>query len=430
MDINDDKISGRILNLTLEVIYLLTGEDYSFTKKTLDEHESCGHNSGRWNRTQSPVMVPPSYMLTQEKNNEQKILQLTNRIVHLLTGEVWDYLEGHKGLHKDVQELDQALASQDEYSRRNTPESCPSPLYSKDCPEEDQDSSQDCQDENLIDIKVEVLEEEEETYGTDGTDSGPGDRKNSRAIVEEAPNVSTICDRPDVPVIEETLLTCGADILCDRSFPATTNIDTQCTSHTCSGLFPCFDCFTKKSKSLIPQETIDMGKNPFVCAACGKCFTKKSSLVRHHIIHTGEKPFPCSECGKSFKTRSDLVKHQKTHTGERPFSCTECGKCFTGKSNLFYHQLIHTGEKPFPCSECGKCFTRKQQLLVHQRTHTGEKPFCCLECGKRFSSKCDLGFHEKTHTGERPFSCSKCGKSFIRKFRLVYHQKFCTHEEA
>ncbi|XP_075144236.1 uncharacterized protein LOC142219183 [Leptodactylus fuscus] len=439
MDIKNDKISGRILSLTLDVIYLLTGEGYIFTKKTLGKHETCGIGSGRWSRSQSPIMEPQP--VTQEKDNEQKILQLTNKIVHLLTGEVWEYLEGHKNLCKNITAHEQP--SEDGSSRRNIPVRCPSPIYFKDCPKEDQDTPQDCQEEDMIDIKVEVLEEEEEAHErsyeqcAEETPSAidPGDEKPSMDG-EDGPIASTISDvnEKDNTVVKEIQVLCGADIPCDssmyrRSAPNTTSISAQCTAHTCPPLFPCFDCFTKNS-SLTPQETLDISKAPFSCSACGKCFAKKSNLNRHQIIHTSEKPFPCPECGKSFKTKSDVVKHKKTHTGERPYPCTECGKCFSGKSNLFHHQLIHTGEKPFPCSECGKCFTRKQQLHVHQRTHTGEKPFPCLECGRCFSNKCDLVFHEKTHTGERPFSCSKCGKSFIRKFRLVHHQKSCGHKEA
>ncbi|XP_069609018.1 oocyte zinc finger protein XlCOF8.4-like [Ranitomeya imitator] len=441
MDINNDKIAGRILNLTLEVIYLLTGEGYIFTKKTFEEPEISGNSSGRWSRTQNYIAVSP-HVMTQENDNEQKILQLTNKIVHLLTGEVWEYLEGHRNLYMDIIVNDPSLTSQDGPNRRYTPEKCPIPLYSKDLPKEDQETSQDSQGEDLIDIKVEVLEDEEDAFEKneeqckeESPTTTPCDGKNRKIVAGEDPILS-ICDmkEKDIAVVKENQALGGPDVVCDgsalkRSDPDATNIDVHCTSHTCNDLFPCFHCFTKNS-GLIPEETIDVCKTPFSCSACGKCFTKKSNLVRHQIIHTGEKPFPCPECGKRFKTKSDLVKHEKTHTGERPFSCIECGKRFSGKSNLFYHQLIHTGEKPFPCSECGKCFTRKQQLLVHQRTHTGEKPFPCLECGRCFSNKCDLVFHEKTHTGERPFSCSKCGKSFIRKFRLIHHQKTCRHQET
>ncbi|XP_040285006.1 oocyte zinc finger protein XlCOF7.1-like [Bufo bufo] len=74
-------------------------------------------------------------------------------MMELLTGEVpvrcqdvavyfsmeeWEYIEGHKDLSKDaLMEAPRPLTSPDSDSRRrNSPERCPRPLYSQDCPEE------------------------------------------------------------------------------------------------------------------------------------------------------------------------------------------------------------------------------------------------------------------------------------------------------
>ncbi|KAM4689118.1 oocyte zinc finger protein XlCOF8.4-like, partial [Discoglossus pictus] len=79
---------------------------------------------------------------------------------------------------------------------------------------------------------------------------------------------------------------------------------------------------------------------------------------------------------------SYLEAKLKTYTGQNRFECSECGKCLTGATSLKQHMRIHTGDKPFACFECGKSFCQASQLNIHMRTHTGEKTFACSECGK------------------------------------------------
>ncbi|KAM8923983.1 gastrula zinc finger protein XlCGF66.1-like [Pelodytes ibericus] len=122
--------SGRILNLILEIMNLLTGEDYMVVKKNYEEGTRSTNPSVSEGscRTQISSTEPPPHFLIRERNNEQKILELTNKIIQLLTGEVpircedvtvyfsmeeWEYLEGHKDLYKDVtMERRQPLRSQ------------------------------------------------------------------------------------------------------------------------------------------------------------------------------------------------------------------------------------------------------------------------------------------------------------------------------
>ncbi|XP_018413344.1 PREDICTED: gastrula zinc finger protein XlCGF66.1-like [Nanorana parkeri] len=109
-------MTERMLNLTLEIIYLLTGEKYAAVKMTCIEGFFQGMYppmSERWCRSQKAIAVPPPIL---ERNNVEKIQDITNMLIELLTGEVPiscqdvtdclskenDYLEGHKELYKDA----------------------------------------------------------------------------------------------------------------------------------------------------------------------------------------------------------------------------------------------------------------------------------------------------------------------------------------
>ncbi|XP_073536870.1 gastrula zinc finger protein XlCGF66.1-like [Phyllobates terribilis] len=466
MNRDRDKMAERILHLTLEILFRLTGEDYTLVKKTFSERCQDPGSEG-WGRPLSPIMGPPPHLLINEDINDQKILELTYMIIELLTGEIsircqdvtvyfsmeeWEYLEGHKDLYKDVTiEVPQPLASPVVSSKRTTPERCPHPLLPQDCKQENPNVPQDHQGKDLTHINT------TETYVR-------GDERCKEEIPTD--NLPDECTRnseehqifsdfkadhhgltPDT--YEEHVIT--LDILpaisckppsdlfqqvlpSDSSQTVSQNKDNRrdvehLKSHTAEKRFLCAECgkcFTRKDDLHTHQRIHSMMK-PFSCSECGKCFSCKSGLFRHHKIHTGEKPFLCSECGKCFIEKSTLVAHQRIHTGEKPFSCSQCGKCCSQKSDLAKHERIHTGEKPFSCLECGKCFTEKSHLSKHQRIHTGEKPFLCSECGKCFMEKSHLVTHQRIHTGKKQFSCAECGKCLSTKFNLAKHQR--THTE-
>ncbi|XP_075187641.1 uncharacterized protein LOC142258985 [Anomaloglossus baeobatrachus] len=445
MDMDRDKMAERILHLTLEILFRLTGKDYTVVKKTSSECCQAPESQG-WGRPLSPIMGPPPHPPIHEDINDQKILELTYKMIELLTGEVpircqdvtvyfsmeeWEYLEGHKDLYKDVMmEVPQPLTSPVLSSKRTTPERCPRPLLPQDCKQEAPDVPQEVfppalSTDDYIRISDGNLISSE--FNTDD-ESVTHDTYEEHAAVPDIPPVlpwKALSSDLFKQVQNSNLSQNCKQNKSYRRHVEREKAPTRQKPFSCS---ECGKCFIRKS-DLVRHQKIHTGEKPFSCSECGKCFSQKITLVTHQKLHTGEKPFSCSECGKCFNWKSQLLEHQSCHTGEKPFSCSECGKCFNRKSGLVWHQRSLTGEKPFSCSECGKCFIQKSDLVRHQKNHTGEKPFLCSECGKCFIQKSHLVSHQKHHTGEKPFLCSECGKCFIQKSHLVSHQKHHTGEK-
>ncbi|XP_069606114.1 oocyte zinc finger protein XlCOF22-like [Ranitomeya imitator] len=462
-DMDRVKMVERILHLTLEILFRLTGEDYTVVKKTSSERCQDPVSEG-WGRPLSPIMRPPPHPLIHEHINDQKILELIYKMIELLTGEVpircqdvaiyftmeeWEYFEGHNDLYEDViMEVPQPLTSPVLSSKRTTPERCPRPLLPQDCKQEDLNVPRDHQGEDLTHINTTetYLRGDEWCKEEIPTDNSPNDytrrsegqltssifKSDDLEIFQDTIEVNVIT--PDIPSSHHSKDLSSdpmKQVLTSDSLPTTKENQSHKISIKNRTAPKAKKPFSRSEygnsfpleKAFLKQQKIHTARNRFSCSKCGKCFNQKSDLVRHERIHTGEKPFACSNCGKCFNRKAHLDSHQRTHTGEKPFLCSDCGKCFNQKSDLVCHQRTHTGDKPYSCSECGKCFTKKSTLLTHQRAHTGEKPFSCTECGKCFGGKSFLVRHQFSHTGEKPFACSQCGKCFAEKSTLVTHQR-------
>ncbi|XP_073467351.1 gastrula zinc finger protein XlCGF66.1-like [Aquarana catesbeiana] len=480
MEEDRSHMTVRILNLTLEIIYLLTGERFPLVR-------SGDHMA---------ITVPPSDSLKPERHNIQKILEVTKKMMELLTAEVpircqdvtvyfsmeeWEYLEGHKDLYKDIMMDNQPpLTSPDGSSNRNPPERCPHPLYSWDSTQEGHTIPHHHQSENMRDCKVEVKEIKEEDdedglteesvilkeykdlyqdtmvesaiyrnlpercpfplYSQDSTQEGhtiPHHYKSEDLIdikVEIKAEEEEMYVRDDQHSMEEDGIT-GTFIEEDTPTEISTvdGREMRKTSEDCLTLSP--DCkvededITRYSPGENPATSNVHPAPHSVDGPSYSSYPEEPQTVRDGAVLPTEKMFSCTECGKGFSFKFSLNRHKLSHTGAKPYSCPECGKCFVHKSSLNKHQRSHTGEKPYSCPECGKCFSDNSHFYRHQKSHTGEKPYSCSECGKCFSQKSKVYIHQRSHTGEKPYCCPECGKCFAQKSCLSRHQKLHTGEK-
>ncbi|XP_077321550.1 uncharacterized protein LOC143955360 [Lithobates pipiens] len=464
-------MTEKILNLTLEIIYLLTGE-------VIPPVKSGDHMT---------ITVPPLRSLTPRRRNIRKILGVTKKMMELLTGEVpircqdvtvyfsmeeWEYLEGHKDLYKDVMMDNQPpLTSPDGSSNGNPPERCPHPLYSRDSTQEDHTIPHHHQSGNLWDYNIVVKEEYKEVDDEYGVmkELFKGHNDLYKEIMMKAPNTGNSpkrCPRPldstqeghTIPhhhqgedlmkmkvegEVEETYVRDDQQYT-EEAGMTRTFIEEDTPTEISTGHAmekPSKDRLTlsqvfKTEDEDITQDwavkktmisTMDGGLHS-VDRPWSPSDSEQPRTVRDGAGVQGDEEFSCPECGESFCSELDLAVHRTSHTVENLHSCPECRKYFSQTSNLFGHQRFHAGEKPYSCSQCGRFFPQKSDLVIQPISHSGDSQYSCLECGKCFSEKKKLSAHQRLHMGGKP-TCSECGRCFQRNSDLVIHHRTHTGEK-
>ncbi|XP_073453591.1 uncharacterized protein [Aquarana catesbeiana] len=485
MEANCTNLTERILRLTLEIIYLLTGEENIVVKKTSGD----GQNS---------IMVPLHSLLIPERNNDKRILEVTKKIIDLLTGEVpircqevsimaWRYLEGHKDVCKDILMEDQPpLTSPDGSSNGNPPERCP--RYCWDSTQEDHTIPHHHQSGNVsnfdISIKEEIKEEQKEHGVMEEWKHLEGHKDLYKDVMMEDQRALTSPDGPSNGNPPER---------CPRPLYSWNSTQEDCTMpHHDQGIE-----VTDMKTEVKEEEETYMKENQLSMkeAKVMVTVTKEESSLGvstgrhngwntpegHHISppNLNEENNDIEHCSPGVSLFTQYIHHRLdhmvrttdlfnseesntiisniqpsfhnadgspdpsnpkvitsnnvniTHRDNKLFPCTfqDCIKSFIKEQDLVVHQRMHTSEKPFSCSTCKKSFVKKSQLVRHQRIHTGEKPFSCSECKKSFTFQSQLRIHQRVHTGEKkPFPCSECEKSFITKAELIRHERIHTGE--
>ncbi|XP_077321844.1 uncharacterized protein LOC143955620 isoform X3 [Lithobates pipiens] len=474
-------MTEKILNLTLEIIYLLTGESL--------------HPVRFGDRV--TITVSPPHSLTSERHNIRKILEVTNKIVELLTEEVngagnsgtvstkeeWEYLEGHKDLYKDVMMDNQPpLTSPDGSSNGNPPERCPRPLYSRDSTQEGHTIPHHHQSGNLrdskVDFKIEIKEEDDE----DGVmkEFLKGHKDLYQDTMEESSsyrNPPERCPRPlysrdstqedhTIPhhhqsgnlgeytfVLKEEykeedeeygamekLSERHTDMMdppknrkpperCPR--PLYSRDSTQ-EGHTTPHHHQGEDLMNMKVEGEVEERYVRDDQQYMEEAGMRRTFIEEDTPTEISTGHAMEKPSKdrltlSPGCRMEDEDITGDCGGEKTmistmdgglHSVDRPWSPSDSEQPRTVRDGAGIQ-----GEQIYSCPEYGKNFT------THQRSHTREELNSCSECGKSFLHKSVLYRHQRSHTGEKPFSCPECGKSFTQKSHLSRHERMHTGEK-
>ncbi|XP_063804378.1 zinc finger protein 436-like isoform X7 [Pseudophryne corroboree] len=469
LDRNKDLIIDKLLSLTMEIIGLLTREDFIVVRKSGEQVTDISGPpvSDRSSGTQSPNTEAPSHVPTEDRNHD-RIIQAPTEESHRETEQVpgkcndvevsfsvteWDYSGGHKDVEMDPPQLRDSVG---ECSSRSPPERCETPLHSRDCIKE----------ENRILIEDYQAETGHRMYHPQCKEEGPipdptssgGCSSRNPADPCETPLYSPGCIEEENRTVTQEYQDELGGVIYHRQCKEEA-VPTEISPGGCNPTHPADPCDTPLySPGCMGEENRMISQNYQAILEDGMCYQQckeeavtaeigsgteggveldagdhqglqeffpESSAGPHASSHYPEKTPQCSE----FRNHSALVAHQQTHSASNLYRCQDCGVRFSSKMTFTIHLRLHTQDKLFHCTYCGKSFHLRSRLLYHKRIHTGEKPFHCANCGKSFAQGAHLVTHQRTHTGERPFVCSQCGRGFADSSNLGRHLKIHTEDK-
>ncbi|XP_040291878.1 zinc finger protein 73-like isoform X2 [Bufo bufo] len=224
MEKDKSYMTEKILRITLDIIYLLTGEDYTLVKKSSKDVASTSslHLMGGLRRTLRCTTVLPCHSLTHD--NEQKVLELAHKIIHLLTVE-----EENTGVEEET------------YVR-----------VELQCKEED--ISRDIEEHNQWTLSDRHLESSSDNE-LDGIDVAQ-ESAEEHPVTEFSPAHANNGD--------DSIIACRVP-----------HIDSM------------FQCIPQNT-NLMSKQNLHVTEKQFPCYTCGRTFGQKATLIRHERIHRGE----------------------------------------------------------------------------------------------------------------------------------------------
>ncbi|XP_072279488.1 uncharacterized protein [Pyxicephalus adspersus] len=470
MDKDGQPVAERILNLAIEIICLLTGERFPAVK------------SGDL----VTIAVPPPDSLTVERNNEQKISEVAQKIIELLAGEVPNgpeevevsisleqivLQEAEKTMEKDtLEENEEVPQSEDLLEPTSTALVPDATVPSLACTNEVQNSND--QEEEVPVICDPIMSKLDLHSAVEFSSCDEGDLSDGESAapinVQPTPvctdDSQTVCLKktsftPDGTDALQSAATSSGQVQSATSYaglqaPPPSNplqSTTVCTNQVlsthsqtdyvqslvinCVTSAPVQSDPTTSTAAPVDNSQSTMTGNDHLPPAPSQVANTDNTQVtvtqtKHNasIIVSIRDTHPAG-VGRPSSAEEPVRKVVRLLSPDKRPMCPDCGKCFRWQSEVLFHQRKHTGERPYCCSKCGQCFSRIPHLVIHERSHTGERPYICNECKKCFSSKSELNEHRKRHRGLRIHPCSECTKSFITKSDLNKHKRSHTGEK-
>uniref|UniRef100_A0A8C5Q5F5 C2H2-type domain-containing protein n=1 Tax=Leptobrachium leishanense TaxID=445787 RepID=A0A8C5Q5F5_9ANUR len=403
-----DPLSQRILDLTLEIIFLLTGEGHMVVKiHEMVSDSSCHQISeGGYCRTQSFNTEPSPHSGIHEQNNE-KILELTKKIIRLLTGEVpircedvtvylsmeeWEYVERHKDLYKVVTMEDhQPIVTLDKSASGDFgAESITSNMeqyLNKETGSATNTEQETCEKRNVPEKDLNPVAEHTEYPTTDikeEPDSCEEEKKMYRVIYN--PTEYTM-RKYTFTHTEAELASCEEDLSDSDLYPPPEHPQIEYSSTGFKTESPTYDGNLTEKELYKPAEHT---QTEWVHEKLDKYLKGYSNLMKinpRESLIGSQKPDQSiyytdtlnsvHKGNTELSSQMDKVSYSETaicsmhHKVREPLSSSACVDNSTIDS-AFKHQHVNTVEQPSSCPECGKHFTDLIALKKHQTVHTGK----------------------------------------------------------
>ncbi|KAM4046056.1 uncharacterized protein ACNLHF_009760 [Anomaloglossus baeobatrachus] len=480
------EVTGKILNLTLEIIFLLTGEDFVLRKRQNDEStDDCqlclSEGSTKDRRPSKERPCPsPAHEETPEPGEtphtpDEEIPVRCEDVAVFFSKDEWKYLEGHKESYKNVvsrnppppgsPDCGEVEMVDDESGELDTlqvdaapitvdapltggqnltkpPESSKSPPVTEKCLEEDvRMVTQEYQALSGIEISPPQCKEEDEPVEISSGDHG--------SVTSPEISVSPVCIEGDTRMtLQEYQAEIGDVALLDwckeepdprkirSGLPTTWKVQPETPHlliplHHKNGLLPTnLGGNTSRDCSSMAKPKAALHEAPPL-----RSKTNLPNLIRKtpHIDASSSNIMTYGGGAVNIAPILDILTAHK---------CQQCGRSFRNETDLISHQRTH--EKMYHCALCQQSFMDKSALVVHEWTYhiqepkveelqpkqqapREDRPFSCLECGKSFMKKSSLVKHQRIHTGA--FACPDCGKCLSDKTGLIIHRRTHTGEK-